>query len=234
MIRTALAFVKKDFLIFLSYRFNFVTMIVSILGIMTTLFYIGKLVDSAEIPFLKPYGGSYFGFLMIGVAFADYTGVSVNSFSGNIRDGQLTGTLEIIMASPTRLFLFLFSSSLWSYIFTTLRIFLYLLCGIFIFGFSIGKANLLAAAIVFVLSMVCYITIGVMLAALVLVVKKGDGAMNVIGGIFMIMSGLLFPQELLPSWIVKFSTFIPFTYSLHGLRLALLEGYSVGRLIDYN
>ncbi len=154
MIRTGFAFIKKDFLITLSYRFDFFIQIFSILFGVTMLYYIGKLVDSADIPILKMYGGSYFGFMVIGLGFTGYVGVSINTFFGEIREGQLTGTIEIILSSPTRLFTFLFSSSLWSYIFTTIRLSLYFLVGIFAFKMKIGSINLLSAIVVFTLSMI--------------------------------------------------------------------------------
>lgn len=230
MIRTALAFIKKDFLILLSYRFHFILQIAGIIIVVTVIYLLGKLVDSADIPILKQYGGSYFGFLMIGVAFSDYVAISVNSFSGSIREGQLTGTIEIILASPTRLFLFLFSSSLWSYIFTTVRLFLYFLVSILFFELKIVDADIPAAIIIFTLSIITFIAIGIISASLVLVFKKGEGIIRRLGGISMIISGVLFPTEFLTSVLKKISLFLPFTYSYHGLRLSILEGHSLKQL----
>jgi ABC-2 type transport system permease protein len=230
MIRTAIAFIKRDLLIMMSYRFNFIFSIVNILIMVTVLYFLGRVVDTASIPILKSYGGSYFGFLMIGIAFSDYAGISINSFSGSIRDGQLTGTLEIILSSPTRLFTFLFSSSLWSYIFTTFRLCLYFLLSIFVFQLEVGKVNITAAAVIFALSMVTFIAIGIISASLVIVVKQGDAALRRIGAISMIVSGVLFPTEYLPSLLNKISLYLPFTYTYRGLRLSILQGQSVMQL----
>lgn len=230
MIRTAIAFIKRDALIAMSYRFNFFYSMVNILIMVTILYFLGGLVDSVDIPIFKPYGGSYFGFLMIGIAFTDYAGISINSFSGNIRDGQLTGTLEIILSSPTRLFTFLFSSSLWSYIFTTFRLSLYFLVGILVFNLEVAKVNVPAAVVIFTISMITFIAIGIISASLVLVVKQGETALKRIGGISMIVSGVLFPTEYLPSFLNKISLFIPFTYTYHGLRLSILQGQTLTQL----
>jgi len=230
MIRTGFAFVKKDILIMMSYRFNFLLSIAGIFIMVTFLSLIGGFVDSVDIPLLKPYGGSYFGFLIIGIAFSDYAALSINSFSGNIRDGQVTGTLEIILSSPTRLFLFLFSSSLWSYIFTTFRLFLYFLVSIIFFDFEIGKVNLLAALVIFLLSIITFIAIGILSASLVIVFKKGGGIFKKIGAISMILSGVIFPTDVLPSTLKNISLYIPFTYTYRGLRLSILEGNSFTQL----
>jgi ABC-2 type transport system permease protein len=230
MTRTALAFIKKDFLITISYKFDFLMKIVGIFFGVTILYLLGKLVDSADLIFLKSYGGSYFGFLVIGIAFSDYAGVSINSFAGNIRDGQLTGTLEIILSSPTRLFTFLFSSSLWSYIFTTFRLFQYFLFSIFVFDLEIIKVNVFAAIVIFVFSMITFIAIGIISASLVLVIKKGDSVFKKIGGISILISGVLFPPEYLPSLLNKISHFLPFTYTYRGLRHSILQGHSITQL----
>lgn len=230
MMRTALAFVKKDFLVTVSYRFNFVLQIAFIFVAVAFFYFIGSLVDPGANPFLLAYGGSYFGFLLIGVAFADYLGVSISSFANNIREGQLTGTLELILISPTRLLTILLSSSVWSYLFTSFRVMVYLVAGVAIFGLNLGKANLLPAFTVFLLSLICFVSIGMIYAALVLVVKKGETAISAMGGLSLILSGILFPPDILPSWMAKLSGLIPFTYSLHGLRLAILEGHSMEML----
>lgn len=230
MIRTPLAFIKKDLLITLSYRFNLIIMIAGILFSVTIISLVSSLVDSANVPILKTYGGSYFGFLMIGIAFSDYAGISINSFAGSIRDGQLTGTLEIILSSPTRLFTFLFSSSLWSYMFTTFRLFIYFTASIFVFHLRIGNANMPAAIVIFTLSIITFIAIGIISASLVLVVKRGEAALKSIGAISMFISGVLFPPETLPAALKNIAQFIPFTYTYRGLRLSILEGQSLAQL----
>jgi len=230
LIRTALAFVKKDLLIMVSYRFEFLLQTATSIFSIAVLYYIGKLVDEAQFPFLQAYGGSYFGFIVIGMAFSAYFGISINTFFGNIRDGQLTGTLEIILASPTRLFTFLFSSALWSFIYTTIRVSLYIFIGILAFDLEIGRVNIFAALVIFILSILCYIGVGIIIAALVLVVKRGESAVKILLGASSILSGLLFPIDLLPPMLQKISLFLPLTYTYRGLRLSVLEGHSFVQL----
>ena len=230
MIRTALAFVKKDFLVTVSYKLNFFIQVLFVFLFVGFFYLIGEFVDTGSIPLLRQYGGDYFGFLIIGVSFAHYMTLSIHSFAGSIRDGQLTGTLEFILISPTRLPIFLISSSLWSYLFTTLIIILYLLFGISFFDLAITNANMLAAFVIFFLSMVCFVAIGIIFAAIVLLFKRGDSIFGAIGGLGLFISGLIFPPEVLPDALEKISYFIPTKYSLHGLRLAVLKGYSISAL----
>jgi ABC-2 type transport system permease protein len=232
MIRTGLAFIKKDFLIQISYKFNFILQIAFIFMAVALFYYIGKFADTGAIPLLQQYGGSYFGFLLIGVAFAHYMTVSIHSFANNIRDGQLTGTLEFILISPNRLSTFLIASSLWSFLFTTFIIILYLLFGVFLFDLSIGDANLPAALIILALSIISFVAIGIIFASVVLVFKKGDSVFTALGGLGLIISGLVFPLEVLPSSMRNIADFIPTTYSMHGLRLAILKGSPINSLTN--
>lgn len=229
-IRTALAFVKKDLLITVSYRFEFLLQTVTAIFSIAILYYIGQLVDKAKFPFLQAYGGSYFGFIVIGMSFSAYFGISINTFFGNIRDGQLTGTLEIILASPTRLFTFLFSSALWSFIYTTIRVSLYIFIGILAFDLKIGSVNIFAALVIFILSIFCFVGVGIIIAALVLVVKRGESAVKIALGASSILSGLIFPVDLLPPLLQKIAHFLPLTYTYRGLRLSILEGHSFAQL----
>jgi ABC-2 type transport system permease protein len=230
MTRTAFAFIKKDVLLTLSYRFDFFVQIFGTLFTVVMLSYVGKIVDSADIPFLNIYGGSYFGFIVIGLGFSGYINVSINTFFSNIREGQLTGTLEIILSSPTRLFTFLFSSSLWGYIFTTIRLSLFFLVGILAFEMEIGKLSLFPAIVVFSLSMIYAVGFGIIIASLVLVVKRGEGAMKFLVGISSIVSGLVVPTEIFPPLLQKISLFLPLTYTYRGLRLSILQGHSFTQL----
>jgi ABC-2 type transport system permease protein len=229
--RIALAFLKKDFLTAISYRLNFILQVIFIALAVPLFYVIGRFVESGSIPLLEPYGGNYFEFLLIGIAFSHYTWVSINSFAGIIRDGQVTGTLEIVLSSPTNLPTILLSSSLWSYVFTSFHVMIYILVGFFLFDLEIAKANLLSVFVIFMISIAAFIALGVMFASVILVFKRGESAMNAIGGLLLLLGGMLFPPEVFPGFVGKLSVLSPFTYSLHGLRMSIIEGYSLALLV---
>ena len=45
-----------------------------------------------------------------------------------------------------------------------------------------------------------------------------------------LFGGVLFPIAVLPAWLQKISYILPITYSLNGMRHALLQGYSLHAL----
>ena len=45
-----------------------------------------------------------------------------------------------------------------------------------------------------------------------------------------LVGGVLYPVAVLPDWLQKVAHVLPLTYALEGMRMALLQGYGLGRL----
>ena len=163
----ARAFFKRDLSIALSYRLHFLMQLVGIFFSVSTFYFLSLLFGNALTPQLVQYGGDYFSFVLIGLAFSGYMGLSLSSFAESIREGQVMGTLEIMLLSPTRLSAILISSSLWSYMLTTVRVVVYFIFGIAVFGFSLSQANFITTLVVLVLSITSFSGIGILSAAVV-------------------------------------------------------------------
>ena len=223
----ATAFLRRDALTAISYRLSFLMQVVGVLFSMAAFYFVAKLFGSAMVPQLEQYGGDYFSFVLIGLAFSNYLGLSLSNYASSIREGQMTGTLEIMLLSPTKLSAILLSSSIWAYLLTTVNVILYLLLGVLIFGFDISHSNVLTAVVVLILSVANFSSIGILSAAMVLVVKKGDPVSWVFGGASSLLAGVYYPISVLPDWLTPISRALPLTYALDGMRLAMLRGYSL-------
>ncbi len=223
----AQAFLKRDFRTAISYRTSFAFQFLGIFFSVATFYFLARLFGGIVAPQLEAYGGNYFAFVLIGVAFSGYMGFSLSSFAASIREGQVMGTLEIMLLSPTPLSTILLSSSLWSCLMTTFRVMVYLLVGAVIFGASFGEANVLTALVVLALSITSFSGIGILSAAMVLLLKKGDPVAWVFGGVSGLLAGVYYPVSVLPDWLEPVSRVLPLTYALDGMRLAMLKGYSL-------
>jgi ABC-2 type transport system permease protein len=148
----------------------------------------------------------------------------MTTFSSSIREGQMMGTLEIMLLSPTRLSSILLSSSIWAYAFTSLQVVLYLVLGAAIYGMSMANADYVAGLVILVLSIASFAGIGIISAAFIMVLKRGDPIALVIEGLSVLLAGVYYPVEVLPSWLERVSTLLPLTYALEGMRLSLLQG----------
>jgi len=229
-LKKILAFARKDFLVQTSYRIGFIMQFVSILFSVATYFFLSRLFEGAVNPMLSPYGGDYFGFVLIGVAFTHYLQVGLNRFSIVIRKAQVTGTLEAVLSTPTSLSTYLAGSSVWAYFFTTVRVAFYLALGAILFGLDLGAADFASALAVLALTILCFSGIGMLAAAFIVLFKQGDPTAWVFTALSSLLGGMLYPVEVLPAWLQKVSALIPLTYSLRAMRLAVLQGHGLRQL----
>ena len=228
--RLAWEFLKRDALIAVSYRVAFAVQLMGNMFVLVVFYYIGKTIGDQAIPSLDRYGGSYLAFLLIGIALTDCVTVSLTTFATQIREGQMTGTLEAMLMSPVRLPVILIYSSLWAYCYSAVRFVLYLGLGMIFYNVSMAKANLLSALVVFFLTVLSFAGVGMLWAGIVMLVKRGEAIMAAGGYLVVLLGGVLFPVTVLPAWIQGLAALMPLTYALEGMRLALLKGYSLGDL----
>ena len=227
--RTAWAFLKRDLLVAISYKADFILQIVSILVTVPAAYFISRMYGTGHNALLDRYGGDLFSFVLLGVAFTDYHVLSLRTFNASLRESQLMGTLETILLSPTSITELLLYSSLWGYLLTSLRFVLYLAVGA-AFGLRIGHANAAAAVGILALAVTAFAAVGVLIAAVTMVIKRGEILITAVTGASAVLSGVLFPVALLPGWLQAVSHVLPMTAALEGMRLALIQGYSARQL----
>jgi ABC-2 type transport system permease protein len=230
-IQKSLAFLKRDFTVTASYRFFFALQFIGIFLWILVFYFIAKLFGEAAAPFLAPYGGDYFSFVLIGIAFSNYLSMGLNTFSGSIRNEQMTGTLEVMLVTPTNLSTIIISSSIWSFIFTSIRVIIYLILGVFLFGIDISGANVLASLIILFLTIISFSSLGIISAAFIIVLKRGDPITWLFNAVSQVFGGVYYPITILPKWLQIVSYILPITYSLRGMRLAILQGLPFEALV---
>lgn len=225
-----LLFMQRDVLTELRYPLSFVLQLMGILFSTTTYYFVAQLFGKGIAPQLANYGGDYFAFVLIGIAFAGYQSVALYNFSSVIQSAQVMGTLEAMLVTPTRLSTILFSSSLWTFAFTSLRVVIYLLAGILVFGANLQHANLLSALAILCLSILSLSGIGILSASFIMVFKQGSPINFLIGSLSSLLAGVYYPVQVLPGWLQALARFFPLTYSLEAMRRALLNGETLVEL----
>ncbi len=222
MLLKMLEFIKRGFIINFSYR---VYVILGILGLLVGVLRFGfmaKFVQEGNtFPALAPYGGDLMAYLVTGTAYMSYVGISLNSFRNAIRSEQMMGTLEYLLMSDTPLWQILLFSGISDFIWTTLNVGAVFVFLALIFGIKLN-VNIALAIFILMLSMVCIGGIGLISAGIIMVTKKGDPVSWVFTTLSGLVSGVLFPVEILPTWMRWISYFLPVTYALSALRKALL------------
>ena len=219
-----LAFLKRDFLLDISYKFSFLLQVAGIFVSSLTFFFLSRLVGAGVANQMEPYGGNYFSFVLIGIAFTDYLSVSLGGFSSQIRSAQIMGTLEALLVTPTSVSTILFSSTLYDFFFTSIRVIAYLVIGVLIFGMDLHLVSLPAFFVVMILTILAFAGIGLLSAAFIIVFKQGSPISWVMGTASGLLGGVFYPISVLPSWLIPFANLLPITHALEAMRQVLLKG----------
>jgi ABC-2 type transport system permease protein len=229
-LRKPIAFLRKDFLMEISYRFSFFLQFGGIFFSVVMFYFVSELIGSAPTvqQSLSRYGGNYFSFVLIGIAFSNFLSVGLGSFSTSIRGEQMMGTLEAMLVTPTRLPTIILSSSQWSFAFTSLRVGIYLLLGGLLFGVDFGNARVLPALTALLLTVIAFSSLGIISASFIMTFKRGDPMAWIISTSSTLVGGVYYPITILPDWLQGLSYLFPITYSLDAIRLSLLQGQGFG------
>ena len=215
------AFLRRDFREAATYKFSFVHAFVGILLSTATFFFVAKLIPPGA-PSLGPFGGDYFSFAVVGVAFASLLGVFQEGLAAVIRGAQVAGTLEALLVTQTPVTTVLLGSSLYSLLFQSFRTGLHLVLAVAVFGMKLGRVNVPGALTVFALTALCFLGLGILAASFTLVYKMGSPFGWIFGGLSGLLGGMVFPVAMLPPWLRWLSSLLPVTYALDGMRRALL------------
>lgn len=223
------SFIKKDYLIESSYKLNFILTFLSSIFPIATVYFIGKMLNSASFEITR-YGGKYFPFALIGVAFCRFFQVAIDTFSGNIKRSQMAGCLEAILSSQTGAKSVVLFSAIYSFISALIQLIVMLILSCALFNFGLLNINIPASLLVFFLSLVIFISLGILSAAGTVVFKQGEPVAWLFGLLSSLLGGAMFPVQLMPSWMQLIAKAFPITYTLDALRLAMLNNYSIAML----
>jgi ABC-2 type transport system permease protein len=219
----------RDFRIDISYKAGFALGTVGVFLNVAIYYFITRIFGSAAAPYLQTYGGSYFAFVIIGIAFSEYMAVGIGATSSSLRSEQVTGTLELMLLSPTRLPVMLLSASLWSYAFATLNVLLYLIMGAAL-GMRLEHANIPVALLALALAIVSFNALGFFAASIVLLIKYGNPLGWAIRVSSIVLGGVFYPVSVLPDWLRLLGQLLPLTHALELLRRSLLLGEGISQL----
>lgn len=223
MFRVA-AFIKRGFLMSVSYRTSFALNLLSLfLNVAQMAFLAVFLSGGNSLPQLEQYGGNLLNYLISGTIFMNVVSWAISSYQSTIYSEQQMGTLPYLLCSPGSVVGVLFLSSLWTIIWTLFTSTFGLFVTATLFQAHL-KVNLPATLLVFALTIITLGGIGLASAGIILVTKQGDPISWVFTTVASFTSGVVFPLDVLPSWLQAVGQVLPTTYAMRALRRALLVG----------
>jgi ABC-2 type transport system permease protein len=222
---------RRDFAVARSYRAAFVIEIFQALLGSASFYFLSRFVESPTLERSLPSGTNYFSFALVGIAFFDYLSVALVTFDGSLQEARQNGTLENLLVTQTSLPVILAGSSLYPFALMSLRTAIYIGWGAILFGFPLRGANWLGAVLVLGASVVAFSGLGILSASYLLIFKRGNPVNWAILGLSSVVGGMMYPISVLPVWLQYVARLTPVTYSLEGMRAAILGHASTRALL---
>jgi ABC-2 type transport system permease protein len=220
------AILRRDLLTAVRYRAGFFLATAGTLVELAAFYYLSRSIG----PAFRPDGMSYFPFLVVGTGMYTFLLLAIRGFVRVVQDAQQSGTLEVLMTCSTSAPTIVILSAASALVVGMVQFILYLGLGFFLMGTPPPAANLPACLLIFGLSLVIVVAIGMIAAALQIAIQKGSAVLWLFGSGAWFLTGTLFPVTTLPAPLRNLSTFIPLTHSLTAMRMALLEGADISSL----
>jgi ABC-2 type transport system permease protein len=135
------------------------------------------------------------------------------------------GTIEYTFMAPVRRVTHLMGVCSFAVLYGLVRSALVMLAVILLFHIDLSHANLLSAAIVLAVSTVPLIGLGIFTSILPLLSpEKGEQLAVAVQGLLLLVSGVYYPVSVLPLYVRVAGQVSPLTYTLEGIRQAILQG----------
>jgi ABC-2 type transport system permease protein len=203
----AAAIVRRDWLVLASYRLRFVSQLLSLCFSVTLFHFIAKLVRVSS--FRTP--GAYFAFALIGLVTLQILNSALHTPPSALRGELGGGTFERFVVSPFGALRAMVAMTIFPLVYALGMAVAMLAFAAAAFGLHVQWATLPLLVPVALLGALSFLPFGLVVMAVVLLVKQAmSGVTFVVAGISLI-SGLYFPVSVLPAWMRELSRLQPFT-----------------------
>jgi ABC-2 type transport system permease protein len=214
------AITRRDMKTESSYKLRYATRVFEVAITGVVVFNLSKLVVGA--PALAKYGGEYFDFAMVGLAVMSVAALGIGTFNQNILREQSIGTMEVLLSTPTPISVLLAGSFVFPMLLTMIDLVLYFGFGLGLFGNGLRLVGVLYSIPLLGLTLASFCAFGIVSAALLVLIKRGDPLTAPFTLLTSILSGALFPVSTFPPIVQALARTFPAYYGITGLREALL------------
>lgn len=218
--KVALAVLRRDWAIERTYHLKMALSLVQTAGLAFALFFVSKLVEDPEA--LAQYDGTYFDFVMVGLAVNSFAAVGLQSFGGSLVREQNTGTIELLLAAPVAPGALMGGMFLFPMLLGVVEVVALLGVGMGIAGSGISIGGLLLAIPVMALTTATFAAVGIAAAGILILAKRGDPITGPFSMLSMVFSGAIFPIDVLPGWIQPLAVLVPAAWGVRATRELLL------------
>ena len=222
-------FLRKDFLVDSSYSISFCVRFLSIAVTCFSFYYFSKIIPGKGNVYLSIYTQEYFPFILTGLMGVSFFNACIGGFVSTFLREQGTGILESLLTAPISLARLTASMMFYNLLMGLTATLFYVFLGVVFFKASL-MIHIASVGIIIFLSMMCFLPMGLIVTATLITFKRGDPLTWLLSSLFWILGGLYYPISIFPSFLQTIASWLPSTYVLKALRLALLKGYSPSML----
>jgi ABC-2 type transport system permease protein len=167
---------------------------------------------------------SYFAFAAVGVALSLVVTVASVRVAQRMREEQLTGALEILVAQPVSAPELALGLAGFHFAFASVRAVLYLLVANVIFSADFSSADWGGFVVMIAVTAVALAPVGIAVGAAVLALKRAELLASLATLALALAGGAYFPIDVLPGWLQPLAHVLPTTFAFNGVRGALYRG----------
>lgn len=221
---------KKRARITMSYKLYFFTRYIRVFLSVITYVIFSFIVSSTQLV-EAGYGTSYAAFAIVGIATARLINTSFQGLGRIIRREQQKGTIEAVLSSKSSFYVILLGDMIYYYLYASSFFLMAILLGVAlppsIAQFTLTPISIITTIVLLILSCFAHLALALLSAAAILQFKEANPVTRALNWLQRFLGGMFFPTVLLPSGLSVISHFLPLTYSMYGIRLALLTGASI-------
>jgi ABC-2 type transport system permease protein len=214
------AFLARDLRLATSYRLEFLLSVARLVFPLLVLYLPAQLIGDLESA--RAYGG-FLPFSVVGVGMMNFFMACYGSVASAVRSEQGMGTLESVLMTPVSLPTLVFASSLWAFGWAALSALIFIGGGALLYDIPLRGSLWLSASFVLLTALV-FAGMGVLSASFVMVFKRGDPIGPALSVMFFLLGGIIYPVEVLPSWLRPAAEILPITHAAAALRDVILLG----------
>lgn len=224
-----LTFVKRDYLQQTHFIFSFLTALV---GAAFPLVVFGIIARFGQaVPEIQQLAGGFVNFVISGMVLNTLLGTALSGPYSSLLESFWNNRLEIIMASPLRLPVFVTGLSAGRYVDAFMRMAIYLICATLFLGFTWPAfSGILLSIAVLIPALLACTGLGLIAASSFYTLDARGGQDPVrffVETISAIAAGVYFPVHFLPVWAQWISLIVPHTYAIDGMRRAMFGTKSI-------
>lgn len=214
----AAAVLKRDIIVFRSYRLRFLGAVLTGFASVALIYYISRLVSVQ--PFENP--DQYFAFAVVGLVIVEILFSTIGSVPARVRQELVAGTFEKFVVSPFGAAAGVVSTLVFPFLLAFVSGTVTIAFAVLAFGMPLEWSTAPYAVPLAILGCLCFAPFALLAGAAAIYAKQAQSGVGFMMMGIAFIAGFLFPVSLLPGWIQWTSDVQPFTPLVDLLRRVLV------------